>query len=327
MQELKIYGAAVKVIQGDITALTVDAIVNAANNKLVMGGGLAGVIRQKGGQQIEDEAVSKGPIEIGAAVATKAGTLKAKYVIHAVTVGMPALRSLGAGGDFKTDEFKIRESCKNALLIANELKLSSIALPALGCGVGHFPLVGAAKIMAQETLRHLREVKTTLKEIIFCLYDQKAFDIFERNAMGYLDYIENQLQSPFATVDTIIDINEAVVLIKRTNPPFGWAIPGGFVDYGESLEDAAGREALEETSLQVDNLQQFHTYSDPKRDPRFHTISTVFTATATGTPKADSDAADVKLFKEEDLPEQMAFDHRQILRDYFSSKNRKRTSG
>ncbi len=317
MQELKIYGATIKIVLGDITALAVDAIVNAANNKLVMGGGLAGVIRQKGGQQIEDEAVSKGPIEIGGAIATGAGSLPAKYVIHAATMGM----------DFKTDEVKIRESCKNALLVASELKLSSIALPALGCGVGHFPLVGAAKIMAQETLRHFRESKPTLKEIIYCLYDQKAFDIFEQNAIGYLDYFENQFQSPFATVDTIIDINGAVVLIKRTNPPYGWAIPGGFVDYGESLEDAASREALEETSLKVDNLKQFHTYSYSKRDPRFHTISTVFTATATGIPKADSDAADVGIFQENELPEHMAFDHRQILEDYFSSKYRKRTSG
>lgn len=313
MIELTIYGTTVKVIQGDITELAVDAIVNAANNKLVMGGGLAGVIRQKGGQQIEDEAIRKGPIEIGAAVATGAGVLKAKYVIHAATMGL----------DFETDEFKIRESCKNVFIVANELNLNSIALPALGCGVGHFPLVGAAKIMAQETLRNLRETKSSLKEIIFCLYNQKAFDIFEQNAIGYLDYFENQLQSPFATVDTIIDINGEIVLIKRTNPPYGWAIPGGFVDYGESLEDAAQREALEETSLKVDNLKQFHTYSYSKRDPRFHTISTVFTATATGTPKADSDAADVKLFKENDLPQQMAFDHRQILADYFKAKNKK----
>ncbi|MDD5131180.1 MAG: NUDIX hydrolase [bacterium] len=117
-------------------------------------------------------------------------------------------------------------------------------------------------------------------------------------------------------------MNGAVVLIKRTNPPYGWAIPGGFVDYGESLEDAARREALEETSLQVDNLKQFHTYSYAKRDPRFHTISTVFTATATGTPKADSDAADVKIFRENEVPEQMAFDHRQILSDYFKAKKK-----
>lgn len=312
MTELKIYNTLVKVILGDITELAVDAIVNAANNQLVMGGGVAEAIKRKGGQIIEDDAVKKGPIEIGQAVASVAGSLKAKYVIHAATMGV----------NFKTDEFKIRESCKNALRATNELKLSSIAFPALGCGVGGFPIAGAAKIMAQETLRYLRETKSSLKEIIFCLYDQPSYDIFKRDALGYLDYIENQLQSPFATVDTIIDINEEIVLIKRTNPPYGWAIPGGFVDYGESLEDAAIREALEETSLKVENVKQFHTYSDPKRDPRFQTISTVYTATANGTPRADSDAAEVKLFKENDLPEQMAFDHRQILSDYFKAKKK-----
>lgn len=312
MSELKIYGATVKVIQGDITELAVEAIVNAANNQLVMGGGVAGAIKRKGGQVIEDDAVRKGPIEIGQAVVSVAGSLKAKYVIHAATMS----------GDFKTDELKIRESCKNALRAANELNLSSIAFPALGCGVGGFPVVGAAKIMAQEILKHLRESKSSLKEIIFCLYDKEAYAIFTRDALGYLDYIENQLQSPFATVDTIININGEIVLIKRTNPPYGWAIPGGFVDYGESLEDAAKREALEETSLKVEDVKQFHTYSDPQRDPRFQTISTVYTATATGTPKADSDAADVKLFKETDLPEQLAFDHRQILNDYFKAKKK-----
>jgi O-acetyl-ADP-ribose deacetylase (regulator of RNase III)/ADP-ribose pyrophosphatase YjhB (NUDIX family) len=313
VSELKIYGATIKVIQGDITELSVEAIVNAANNQLAMGGGVAGAIKRKGGKVIEEDAVKKGPIEIGQAVASVAGALKAKYVIHAATMAM----------DFKTDEFKVRSSCRNAFRIANELGLKSIALPALGCGVGGFPIVGAAKIMAQETLRHLRETKeSSLKEIIFCLYDKIAFDTFERDALGYLDYIENKLKSPFATVDTIIDLNGAVVLIKRTNPPYGWAIPGGFVDYGESLEEAAAREALEETSLKVDNLKQFHTYSYPSRDSRFHTISTVYTATATGTPKADSDAADVKIFKEEDLPEMMAFDHRQILRDYFLSRKK-----
>ncbi|MEK7850204.1 MAG: NUDIX domain-containing protein, partial [Candidatus Omnitrophota bacterium] len=84
------------------------------------------------------------------------------------------------------------------------------------------------------------------------------------------------------TVDTIIEVEGGVVLIKRSNPPFGWAIPGGFLDYGESLEEAAAREAKEETGLVVTNLKQFHTYSDPVRDPRFHTISTVFICQAKG---------------------------------------------
>src|SRR3989304_1636029 len=89
-------------------------------------------------------------------------------------------------------------------------------------------------------------------------------------------------KNPFPTVDIIIEIEgKGIVLIRRKNPPYGWAIPGGFVDYGESIENAAVREALEETSLKVELLRQFHVYSSPDRDPRFHTISTVFTARAT----------------------------------------------
>jgi len=125
---------------------------------------------------------------------------------------------------------------------------------------------------------------------------------------------------PLPTVDIIIKTKGGgIILIQRRNPPFGWALPGGFVNYGESLEEAARREALEETSLALSNLQQFKTYSDPKRDPRFHTISTVYTATGRGKPRAKDDAFQVGIFKEEDLPRNIAFDHRQILRDYFKA--------
>ena len=108
-----------------------------------------------------------------------------------------------------------------------------------------------------------------------------------------------------------------IVLIKRKNPPFGWALPGGFVDYGESLESAAKREAEEETSLKVELLYQLGAYSDPSRDPRHHTISVVFVGRATGMPKAADDAIDVGIFDRHSLPILMAFDHKEILRDYF----------
>ena len=127
-------------------------------------------------------------------------------------------------------------------------------------------------------------------------------------------------QNPVPTVDIIIEIEpKGIVLIKRKNPPPGWAIPGGFVDYGESLEEAAVREAKEETNLDVALVRQFHTYSDPKRDPRHHTISTVYIAKANGIPKAMDDAAEIGLFTESDLPDEIAFDHRSILNDYFRS--------
>jgi 8-oxo-dGTP diphosphatase len=131
--------------------------------------------------------------------------------------------------------------------------------------------------------------------------------------------------NPIPTVDIIIETDpedgiKGIVLIYRRNEPRAWALPGGFVDYGESLERAAAREALEETGLQVVDLAQFHTYSDPQRDPRRHTISTVFTARAKGTPRAADDAERAGIFTAENLPGPLAFDHGKILQDYFSAK-------
>ncbi|HET98745.1 MAG TPA: NUDIX hydrolase [Desulfurivibrio alkaliphilus] len=126
-------------------------------------------------------------------------------------------------------------------------------------------------------------------------------------------------RNPVPTVDIIIEMEAGIVLIERRNPPPGWALPGGFVDYGESLEEAAIREAREETGLKVELLGQFHTYSDPGRDPRLHTISTVFIARAQGEPVAGDDAAAAAIFTVKNLPP-LAFDHGRILADYFRHK-------
>lgn len=124
-----------------------------------------------------------------------------------------------------------------------------------------------------------------------------------------------KFRNPSPTVDIIIEIGEKIVLIERKNPPPGWALPGGFVDYGESFEDAARREAQEETGLLVQLVRQLHTYSHPKRDARQHTASTVFIATASGTPVAADDAQKAQLFTLDELPA-LAFDHALILADY-----------
>lgn len=125
------------------------------------------------------------------------------------------------------------------------------------------------------------------------------------------------IRTPFVTVDIIIRYHGGIVMIERKNPPAGWAIPGGFVDVGESLEDAAVREAKEETSLDVTLVEQFHAYSKPDRDPRFHTVSVVFIADGEGTLAGRDDARRAEIFTEGSLPDMIAFDHRGILIDYF----------
>ncbi|PLX76722.1 MAG: NUDIX hydrolase [Desulfuromonas sp.] len=126
-------------------------------------------------------------------------------------------------------------------------------------------------------------------------------------------------RSPFPTVDVIVLIENQVVLIERGNEPKGWALPGGFVDYGESLEQAAYREVAEETGLTLVDLRQFRAYSDPARDPRQHNISMVFIASGEGELRAGDDAAAAKLFPLEQLPHPLCFDHSLILADYIAS--------
>ncbi|NET49822.1 MAG: NUDIX hydrolase [Merismopedia sp. SIO2A8] len=128
-------------------------------------------------------------------------------------------------------------------------------------------------------------------------------------------------KNPAPTVDLIIELIDCpqrpIVLIERLNPPHGWALPGGFVDYGESVETAARREAEEETMLNVELIEQFLVYSDPERDRRKHTISIVFLATATGEPKAQDDAKAVGIYNPWEIPQNLCFDHDRILHDYW----------
>ena len=126
-------------------------------------------------------------------------------------------------------------------------------------------------------------------------------------------------RNPLPTVDIIIEVMGGIVLIERKNKPLGWALPGGFVDYGESLEQAALREALEETGLHVTLTKQFNTYSDPGRDSRHHTISTVYLASAEGSPTAGDDAGRAGIFSQQNLPP-LVFDHAEIIADYYNYK-------
>jgi len=127
-------------------------------------------------------------------------------------------------------------------------------------------------------------------------------------------------RNPIPTVDIIIEIEDTIVLIERKNEPMGWALPGGFVDYGERLEDAAIREAFEETSIRISGLKLLGCYSDPARDSRQHNISVVYVAQGSGLPKAGDDAAHARLFQRDNLPYNLCFDHDQIIRDYLEKR-------
>ncbi len=165
--EKSISGVRIRVIQGDITEVEADAIVNAANNHLWMGAGVAGAIRRKGGKGVEDEAMKKGPIPVGEAVVTSAGKLKAKYVIHAAVMGQ----------DLKTSEEYIKDATLNSLKRAEELKIESVAFPAFGTGVGGFPVERCAQIMLDQ-VRDFSESAKYLKEIVFVLFDKKSHDLW-----------------------------------------------------------------------------------------------------------------------------------------------------
>ncbi len=132
---------------------------------------------------------------------------------------------------------------------------------------------------------------------------------------------QSSYRNPSPTVDLIIEMidrpHRPILLIERLNEPYGWALPGGFVDYGESVETAALREAQEETNLCVTLIEQFQVYSDPDRDPRQHTLSIVFIATATGEATAQDDAKSLKLVNPWDMPDALCFDHGKILQDYW----------
>jgi O-acetyl-ADP-ribose deacetylase len=166
--KIKIGNTMVTIERGDITDAEVDAIVNAANSQLWMGAGVAGAIKRKGGTVIEEDAVRQGPIEVGEAVLTVAGNLAATHVIHAATMGP----------DLKTDPDKIAQGTKSALMLADKHRLSSIALPALGSGVGGIPPAKSAEAMLSTLVDHLRGGQSSLQRVAFVLYQDDAGKAF-----------------------------------------------------------------------------------------------------------------------------------------------------
>ena len=159
----------IEVLQGDIMNETTEAIVNAANNHLWMGAGVAGAIKRKGGAEIERDAVAQGPVEVGEVAITSAGMLAVKYVIHAAVMGQ----------DLHTDAEKIQQATKSTLELAEKKQISSISFPAFGTGVGGFSLFHCAKIMLTEAIEFLQK-STYLKTIHFVLFDKETYNAFEQ---------------------------------------------------------------------------------------------------------------------------------------------------
>ncbi len=220
-------------------------------------------------------------------------------------------------GGTNLDENSLRLWTRGILLAGQKQRKRRILVPAPHSK--DFPVAWSSRIMAQEAWRYSRETKNpAIKEIIFTLNNEKDVSFFKKILTGYLGHLVNVLcQGPFVTVDGIIEYNNGVVLIERSNPPFGWAMPGGFLDYGESAEEGVRREVKEETGLDFTGYKLFKVCSRPERDPRFHTVTIVFYGKGKGILKAASDAKGAGIFTPDNLPPEMAFDHKSVIEEYF----------
>lgn len=164
---------------------------------------------------------------------------------------------------------------------------------------------------------------SAINQIRLLFFNSNYFDRFIKRFEPLLVNLTSKtFRNPYPAADVIIEKGEGVVLIYRKNFPQGWAIPGGFINYGESAEQAAIREVKEETGIDVENLKFFGVFSNPERDPRFHTISIVFTGKGKGELKAGDDASRAKIFSKKNLPDNIAFDHREILMQFFKKQKR-----
>lgn len=304
----------IEIKKADITEERAEAIVNPANTDMLMERGVAGAIKKKGGDEIEEEALKHAPLDMGGVAVTSSGKLPASYVFHAAVMGK----------DSGITEVVIRKAARNVLLKAKEKNVSSLAIPALGCGLGGFSFEVSSKIMAQEIFKFVHfDTPGSVEKITFALFSDEAVEAFESNVKNYIEYIYQKIQKgPFITVDGIIPMGDGIILIERSNPPSGWALPGGFVDWGETVEEAVKREVKEETNIDTGKLEFFGVYSSADRDPRFHTVSCVYIIEPKNKDfKASSDAKNIALYSKEQLKSiKIAFDHREIIEKFFEKR-------
>ena len=213
----------------------------------------------------------------------------------------------------------LRKTLARALDQADQNGVDSIAFGMLGCAQEGLSYQHSSKVMAQQVFKYIKEIEEpVIKRIVFVVDNEVALKVFDKNIKGYLTYMSNKgLLGPYVTVDGIVEYQGGIVLIERSNPPLGFALPGGFVDYNESVEDAVVREIKEETNLEFRDIKLLKVSSDPDRDPRFHTVSIIFHGKGSGELCAGDDAAKAHVVAFKDIPAQMAFDHRQIICDYL----------
>lgn len=179
----------------------------------------------------------------------------------------------------------------------------------------------ASKIFTQEIFKYLKENDDYALRYLTVVVNEEDFKIYKKNIESYLSYmLYKGLLGPYVTVDGIVEYQDGIVLIERSNPPLGYALPGGFVDYGESVETAVVREIKEETNLELFDFELLKVSSEPDRDPRFHTVSIVYFGKGKGELCAGDDAAQAHVFSLDKLPEKMAFDHRELIEEYIKRK-------
>lgn len=226
-------------------------------------------------------------------------------------------RAYISGSSENDIEKEIRTATRDCLLQGMKLFCNSVAFPILGYKTQKITAEGAFQIMMEEIIS-IVDRKVNLKYIMVVV-PKKFFKRCEKITTGMLESLTKKIfRNPYPAADIIIKKERGIVLVYRKNFPTGWAIPGGFINYGESAENAAIREAKEETGLEIKNLKLFGVFSKPGRDTRFHTISIVFTANGKGEINAGDDARIAKIFYKEHLPENIAFDHREILMQFFN---------
>jgi 8-oxo-dGTP diphosphatase len=212
------------------------------------------------------------------------------------------------------EEQTVRMAARNALREGQEKNAGSVVFGPL-CDIEYRQ--PAAKILAQEILRYVNEFPSPSVRRITIVVPQEAYGLFARNVEGYLTHmLRKGIEGPYLTVDGIVSFDNGIVLIERSNPPLGWALPGGFVDHGETVEEAVVREIKEETGLDFQDIRLAAVISSPDRDPRFHTVSVVFVGRGEGVLRAGDDAQGAQVYRIDELPANIAFDHRDVIKRY-----------